>query len=108
MPSFREQAKKRESQRRCYFKARRKAMDLLGGKCVACGEDDYDVLQFDHIEPVFRRSNGLADGKPCKGHGHAHSHILRLDNPAEVYQVLCANCHAKKSASEKVRNETAA
>ena len=69
---------------------RLKALKLLGAVCSVCGMDDSDVLEFDHIEPIFRRTSGIRSKE-------SSLEILRHDNPHEVFQLLCANCHAKKT-----------
>lgn len=68
---------------------------MLGGACVVCGEEDVSVLQFDHIR---------GDGH-CEGVGRAGLYAVRwvLAHPAEAsvkYQLLCANCHMRKTAKE--------
>ena len=84
-------------QRRRYMdKARRerkrsKAIDILGGCCVVCGIDDKDVLHFDHIEPLKRKTNGI------KKQRENYYYVLSINEPSEVYQLLCANCHTKKT-----------
>lgn len=72
------------------IRQRLKAIELLGKVCNVCGMDDLDVLEFDHIEPIFRRTSGLRSKE-------SSSEILRHDNPRESFQLLCANCHSKKT-----------
>lgn len=87
-------------------KQRLKALSVMGSVCVCCGMDDPDVLEFDHIRPV---------GKERRS--ESYQEVLRLENPYEVFQLLCANCHrkktrmnkefigAKKQAVEKIKDE---
>lgn len=81
-------------QRRQRVRERDDAFKVLGGKCVHCGNDDYRVLQIDHIKPLLktkgkhlglRIKTGLANG------------TMSTDN----LQLLCANCHQIKCHSER-------
>jgi 5-methylcytosine-specific restriction endonuclease McrA len=96
MASIRQQRKKqREKDRKYYEKVKSKTIELLGGKCVACGEDDPRVLQVDHIKPERRK---MRDGTYS-----ARQNMLRvLKEPryAKAVQLLCANCHMKKTAED--------
>jgi 5-methylcytosine-specific restriction endonuclease McrA len=84
---------KRSIKHRAYrLRQRVKALGALGDRCVVCGMDDPDVLEFDHIEPLFRKSSGIKSKD-------TYQEVLRHDNPTEVFQLLCANCHAKKTRS---------
>lgn len=65
------------------------AIAELGGRCVVCGESELGVLQIDHIIPVRR---------PSAKHSttwNTVSQILRGEK--ENLQLLCANCHQRKS-----------
>jgi 5-methylcytosine-specific restriction endonuclease McrA len=83
----------------------RRARDLTGDRnqlmmwqylavhpCVECGERDPVVLQFDHLRD---KRNDVA--YMC-GSGFAWSTILE---EIAKCQVLCANCHARKTARER-------
>lgn len=60
--------------------------------CVLCGEEDPLVLEFDHLQDKeFCISRGLGD---------AYS-IDRLQKEIEKCQVLCANCHKRKTARDQ-------
>ncbi len=70
---------------------RNQALRGYGGKCICCGEKDFNVLELDHV-------NG--DGK---------SHRQELRNAFKIFQwaiengfperlqLLCANCHMAKT-----------
>lgn len=60
--------------------------------CVVCGEGDPVVLQFDHLRDKRK------DVAYMCGAGFAWSTIL--DEIAKC-QVLCANCHTRKTARER-------
>lgn len=72
-----------------------KAIELLGGTCVWCGNFDVRVLEFDHINN---------DGKQHRLEINEHSKPIMtrwiIKHPEEArqrIQVLCANCHAIKN-----------
>lgn len=87
-----EQSKRqRAAKDRAYrLRQRNKALELLGNVCMTCGMDDVDVLEFDHIEPILRKTTGVRSKDTAY-------EILRHDNPSAVFQLLCANCHTKKT-----------
>lgn len=75
---------------RGYWKIRRgEAIDALGGKCLRCGIDNYDVLQVDHVN-----GDGRVDRKARSDYA-----ILRsiATGATDGYQLLCANCHIIKT-----------
>lgn len=87
--------KERAAKDRAYrLRQRVKAMTILGNVCIACGMDDPDVLEFDHIEPILRRTAGVRSNDACY-------EVIRHENPREIFQLLCANCHAKKTRANK-------
>lgn len=61
--------------------------------CAVCGETDPVVLEFDHI----RDSKSLCVSRAC----HRMWGIPRLRKEVEKCQVLCANCHKRKTAKEQ-------
>lgn len=86
-----EDTKRRQKDKR-YRKARREqAIALLGGECVVCGMDDHDVLEFDHIAPLLRRTTGI------KGKGDTANNVIRDEDRLTNFQLLCSNCHTKKT-----------
>jgi 5-methylcytosine-specific restriction endonuclease McrA len=74
--------------------AKRKLFDIYGHFCALCGETDEAVLQFDHICPRLRKRNEWCGPLVL---------VARLrsgrESPFNV-QVLCANCHARKTKTE--------
>ena len=76
-------------------KDREIAIRLLGGCCMACGMDDPDVLEFDHIQPLHRKTNNI------KNKSGASSEIIKRSDRDRVFQLLCANCHRKKTRINK-------
>lgn len=76
-------------------KKRLEAINKMGGECINCGIDDADVLEFDHIVPVLRRTNGVTTN------GDSWKQVLAHPKPDEIFQLLCANCHTKKTRLNK-------
>ena len=69
------------------------AMIALGGKCCQCGEDDWNVLDIDHINGDGKHERGQ------KNKGNMLKSITRSGHQNK-YQLLCANCHRKKTAKD--------
>jgi hypothetical protein len=90
--NFRTAGKRRnEKRRQAYAKRRHKALQKLGGKCK------------DHIEPLYRLTNGLRPGQSSEGASHSLTVVNRMDHPQTEFQLLCANCHAKKTVDDRLR-----
>ena len=75
---------------RAYAKAycrnqRTKALQILGNKCVHCGNTDYRVLQIDHVD-----GGGTHERQVISTHG-IHDRIVK--GHIQGYQLLCANCN---------------
>jgi len=67
---------------------------LNANPCVECGESRPETLQFDHIDPStksFAISSALRNNYAWQ----------RIANEMAKCQVLCANCHAIKTAGEQ-------
>ena len=82
---------KRSEKDKAYRKRQRdKAINILGGVCMVCGMDDHDVLEFDHIKPLLRKTVGhkVRD---------VYKEVIKHQEPAQDFQLLCANCHTKKT-----------
>ena len=69
---------------------RKSLIRWMGGKCVGCGLEDEVVLEFDHID---RKSKSFL----LSAVGTKWSRLLE---EAKKCQLLCANCHTKKTKSE--------
>lgn len=63
---------------------RKKVLDVMGGKCVRCGFDDWRALQIDHVN-----GGGSAEFK-SNGSRAAYKKAAAGDPD---YQLLCANCN---------------
>jgi len=80
------------------IKERKLALFKLGNQCVHCKTRDLDVLQFDHINPIRRKNDNLR-----RDSGDNLVRKIMKANFKEVsqeIQILCANCHMKKSNQE--------
>lgn len=64
-------------------------------KCEKCGNDDYRVLEFDHIDREAKSFN-VSDAIR-KGYA-----LEKIKHEIEKCQVLCANCHRIKTWEENI------
>ena len=71
---------------------RTKAIDLCGGKCFFCKNNDYDVLTFHHRNPKTKKFNLCNNWQ--KNWNELKLEIQKCD-------LLCANCHMKFHRKEK-------
>jgi hypothetical protein len=62
----------------------------LGGKCVDCGNDDLEILEFDHIDPNEKIN--------CVRRIYNKQGVIDEANKCEL---RCVNCHFKKTFSQK-------
>lgn len=68
---------------------RKSAIEILGGKCVICGFNDYRALQIDHIN-----GGGSKERKERLYKGNFHQNVINsFINKENKYQLLCANCN---------------
>ena len=77
-----------------YHSRRNEALKKLGGKCSRCGSKD--DLQIDHID---RRTKTLDLGKLW------NVSKVRFDAEIEKCQLLCAECHSKKTIADLGKKE---
>lgn len=61
--------------------------------CIDCGETDFRVLEFDHVDPKSK-SFGIARAVTD---GYKWEKILKEISKCEV---VCANCHKKRTAEQ--------
>jgi len=61
-----------------------KAINLLGGKCLVCGNKDLLLLDFHHIKDKTYNVNSLLGGRWSK-----------IENEINSCVLLCANCHSE-------------
>ena len=87
----------RESEGRRIRKLRKEAFAMLGSRCQWCGENDPEVLTIDHI---VNDGSGRAGGKVVRG-VRMYRVYLAPGYPREKLQLLCANCHTRKTRRER-------
>jgi len=63
--------------------------------CIVCGENDIVVLEFDHRDPSQKEDS---INNACGGRFFS---LKRLQEEIEKCDVLCANCHRRKTARER-------
>lgn len=64
---------------------------LKDSSCVTCGESRIATLQFDHIDPSKKKFS-ISRGRDKS--------IAVVAKEIEKCQILCANCHAVKTAKD--------
>lgn len=66
-----------------------RALAMLGGRCVLCGERDADRLTFDHVNGDGRegRKNNSESGE------YLYSRLLNGRIAADRFRVLCYSCN---------------
>jgi 5-methylcytosine-specific restriction endonuclease McrA len=65
---------------------------LIEHPCIKCGESDPIVLDFDHLRDKTKSISRYISG---------HTGWKRISKEIEKCQVLCANCHRRKTYHEK-------
>lgn len=76
-------------------KKRAIVIEMLGSKCVNCGNNDVRVLQIDHR---YNDGHKLKRGGRIRGFDTKHYNaIIRGEDSLDRYQILCANCHQLKN-----------
>ena len=78
------------SHRKRRSRCRLEIIEILGNKCVWCGETDFRCIHVDHI-------NGGGGLERKKWYGEYYMQILKkLKTGSRNYQLLCANCNCRK------------
>jgi len=95
-PSPDARAKKRSYTRDRAMLIRLHALEIYGAsRCARCGEADTDVLELDHVN-----GGGTAHRKTL-GTSSLYEGLRRAEWPTDTpLQVLCANCHARKTKED--------
>jgi hypothetical protein len=65
----------------------------VAGGCKTCGEKDFRCIEFDHRDPLTKK---FAISKMV-GAGYG---IKRIAAEIEKCDILCANCHKKRTAEQ--------
>ncbi len=76
-------------------KLRLEAIEAYGGKCVCCGEAEEAFLEFDHIN-----GGGNAHRREVGSTKQVYVWLKANGYPANVFQLLCANCNRAKERPE--------
>lgn len=90
--------KKREGSRLAFQKARAELIAAYGGQCSRCGFADARALQLDHI------NGGGGMHRAAIGRGIPQIRMFIEQRNSGLYQLLCANCHAIKTAEVPLRH----
>lgn len=84
---------------------RLRALMVLGGKCVRCGENDPMVLLVDHVHGGGHEERRTRPGQPRKMDSSTLYRKIALGEvPLYNYQALCWNDSARKKHEEKEVN----
>jgi hypothetical protein len=86
-----------------YYRRKRELYDLLGNKCVMCGDEKIATLQIDHVNgDGFKDKNAYATGASYLKNLLA----LSLTELKSRYQLLCPTCNwAKRIRNNENRNK---
>ena len=68
------------------YRLQTKALNLLGGKCVRCGETDRRVLQINHL-------NGTGGGEDRYNQRKFLRSLVKGQRSTDNLEVRCANCN---------------
>ena len=73
-----------------YWELRLLTLGKLGGKCLRCGNNDYRVLQIDHVN-----GDGNEERREKRGGGMQRTIMREIiaGNKNGKYQLLCSNCN---------------
>lgn len=73
---------------------KRRCLDVLGGKCIKCGETHHKLLEFHHLDP---KEKEFTIGTMCNS--HQPWSIIELELKKCV--LLCCKCHRLEHFDEK-------
>jgi hypothetical protein len=74
--------------------ARQRLIDQLGGKCVDCGNDDRETLQFDHITPLTEEQ---AAHRVRIG-ANSRMVLYRKEAAEGLLALRCPSCNTRRQA----------
>lgn len=79
---------------------RRQVLEMYGGKCECCGEDQYEFLSLDHIEGRGREYRRIANlMNPGRGSTTTSTYKWLIDQKKRLpfLRILCYNCNLSRS-----------
>lgn len=83
-----------------YAEMRKNCLNIIGKKCCACSNEDYYVLQIDHI------NSDRSKDKSFKEKYKLYLKIIKNHEWAKAkYQTLCCNCNFLKQFYPKIFKE---
>lgn len=77
--------------------ARCKLLEKLGGRCVDCGEDEIEKLEFDHIVPL---TDEQAEYRVRIG-SNMRMVLYRKEAKEGLLEIRCKRCNTRKSREPK-------
>ncbi len=77
---------------------REEIIDLLGRVCIRCEYDNIEILQIDHIIGGRGKTKGKDIRKMLGSNNKQYYEYLKSN--LDTVQLLCPNCHTKKSVIE--------
>src|SRR6266849_6180554 len=69
---------------------------LTGNPCAECGESDILVLEFNHLDPRVKSANVSDLIRSCTSSAGIQVEMAKCE-------VLCANCHQRRTSLERSR-----
>jgi len=90
--------------RRRYNERKNNVLMAYGGRCIACGINDMDVLTVDHInnDGADHRRELVGNDLHTYGSSYIYRYLVKNNYP-NGFQVLCFNCNFKKHLTN-IRN----
>lgn len=67
---------------------RRRVLDLYGGRCECCGEDDFRFLTIGHVN-----RDGAQDRRDKRARGNSFYRVLLQEPRRDDLRVECWNCN---------------
>src|SRR5574343_215303 len=72
-------------------KLRKEAIKKYGGRCICCGETNYEFLTFEH-----KNGDGAEHRRKLGRHFSSFSKFLKDNNYPDFIEILCYNCNCSK------------
>lgn len=75
-----------------YLRKKLELINFLGGRCIDCGEENPELLTFDH-------KRGYRDWEPSEVHATKRMRIYTEEAIQGLIQLLCKHCNPAKGDS---------